>query len=127
RELWCQLFSEPGAGSDLASVSTRATAVEDGWRLDGQKVWTSYAQFADWGVCLARTNPDVPKQQGISYVVIDMRAPGVTVRPLRQITDEAEFNEVFLEDAFVPDDRVIGAVDEGGRIANSTLTHERGV
>jgi alkylation response protein AidB-like acyl-CoA dehydrogenase len=126
-ELWCQLFSEPDAGSDLAGLRTRATRVDGGWRLDGQKVWTSYAQFADWGVCLARTDPDVPKQQGISYFVVDMRDPGVTVQPLRQITDEAEFNEVFLADVFVPDDRVIGSVNEGWRIANSTLTHERGV
>jgi alkylation response protein AidB-like acyl-CoA dehydrogenase len=126
-ELWCQLFSEPDAGSDLAGLRTQARRADGGWLLSGQKVWTSYAQFADWGVCLARTDPDVPKQQGISYFVVDMRDPGVTVRPLRQITDEAEFNEVFLADVFVPDDRVIGPVDEGWRIANSTLTHERGV
>ncbi len=126
-EIWCQLFSEPGAGSDLASVSTRAERVEGGWRLNGQKVWTSYAQFADWGVCLARTNPDVPKQQGISYLVVDMHAEGVTVRPLRQITDESEFNEVFFDDVFVPDEQLIGPEHEGWRIANSTLTHERGV
>jgi alkylation response protein AidB-like acyl-CoA dehydrogenase len=127
RELWCQLFSEPGAGSDLASVSTRATAVEGGWQLNGQKVWTSYAQFADWGVCLARTNPDVPKQQGISFLVVDMRTPGVEVRPLRQITDEAEFNEVFFTDAFVPHEHLIGPEHDGWRVANSTLSHERGI
>jgi alkylation response protein AidB-like acyl-CoA dehydrogenase len=127
RELWCQLFSEPGAGSDLASVSTRAAAVEGGWLLNGQKVWTSYAQFADWGVCLARTNPDVPKQRGISFLVVDMRAPGVEVRPLRQITDEAEFNEVFFTDVFVPHEHLVGLVDEGWRVANSTLSHERGI
>src|SRR5687768_10748025 len=102
RTLWCQLFSEPGAGSDLAAVATRATAVDDGWVLNGQKVWTSYAQFADWGVCMARTNPDVAKQAGISYLVVDMSSAGVEVRPLRQITDEAEFNEVFFSDVFVP-------------------------
>ncbi|HEX6312334.1 MAG TPA: acyl-CoA dehydrogenase family protein [Acidimicrobiia bacterium] len=126
-QLWCQLFSEPGAGSDLASVATRATAVDDGWLLNGQKVWTSYAQFADWGVCLARTNPDVPKQQGISYLVVDMRSPGVEVRPLRQITDEAEFNEVFFSDVFVPREHLVGPEHEGWRVANSTLSHERGI
>jgi alkylation response protein AidB-like acyl-CoA dehydrogenase len=127
RSLWCQLFSEPGAGSDLAAVSTRAVRGDGGWILSGQKVWTSYAQFADWGLCLARTNPDVPKQQGISAFAVDMRAPGVEVRPLRQITDEAEFNEVFFDEVFCPDDQLIGPVDEGWQVANSTLTHERGV
>jgi alkylation response protein AidB-like acyl-CoA dehydrogenase len=126
-ELWCQLFSEPGAGSDLASLATRATKVDGGFLLNGQKVWTSYAQFADWGWCLARTDPDAPKQQGISALVVDMHAPGVDVRPLRQITDESEFNEVFFADVFVPDDRLVGPLHEGWRIANSTLTHERGV
>jgi alkylation response protein AidB-like acyl-CoA dehydrogenase len=126
-ELWCQLFSEPGAGSDLASLSTRATATEGGWRLDGQKVWTSYAQFADWGLCLARTDPDAPKQRGITAFAVDMRAPGVDVRPLRQITDETEFNEVFFTDVFVPDDQVVGPLNEGWQVANSTLSHERGI
>ncbi len=127
REIWCQLFSEPEAGSDLASLRTRATRVDGGWVLNGQKVWTSYAQFADWGACLARTDFDARPQAGITYFVVDMRADGVDVRPLRQITDEREFNEVFLTDVFVPDDRVVGPVNEGWRIANSTLTHERGV
>jgi len=126
-ELWCQLFSEPGAGSDLAAVSTKATATADGWVLDGQKVWTSYAQFADWGLCLARTDPDAPKQQGISAFAVDMRAPGVEVRPLRQITDETEFNEVFFDGVSIPSDRLIGPLHEGWQVANSTLTHERGI
>jgi len=125
-ELWCQLFSEPGAGSDLASVATRATPVEGGWRLNGQKVWTSYAQFADWGICLARTEPDAPKHKGISYLVVDMHDPGVDVRPLMQLTGDAEFNEVFFNDVFVPDDCLIGPRGEGWRVANSTLSHERG-
>jgi alkylation response protein AidB-like acyl-CoA dehydrogenase len=126
-EIWCQLFSEPGAGSDLTSLQTRAQPVDGGYLLNGQKVWTSYAQFATWGWCLARTDPGVPKSKGISALVVDMRAPGVDVRPLRQITDEAEFNEVFFTDVFVPDDQLVGPRDEGWRVANSTLTHERGV
>jgi alkylation response protein AidB-like acyl-CoA dehydrogenase len=126
--LFCQLFSEPGAGSDLASLSTRAVRddASGGWRLSGQKVWTSYAQFADWGLCLARTNPDVKKQAGITAFAVDMRADGVEIRPLQQITGESDFNEVFLDDVFVPDECVIGGVDDGWRVSSSTLTHERG-
>ena len=123
----CQLFSEPDAGSDLTSLRTSATRVDGGWVLNGQKVWTSYAQFADWGICLARTDPEAAKaRDGISFFVVDMRAPGVEVRPLVQLTGEAEFNEVFLADAFVADDQLVGPLHEGWRVANSTLSHERG-
>ena len=124
--IFCQLFSEPDAGSDLTSLRTSAVRADGGWRLNGQKVWTSYAQFADWGICLARSNPDAPKRKGITFFVIDMHAPGVDVRPLVQLTGEAEFNEVFLDDVFVPDDQVIGEIDAGWMVANSTLSHERG-
>ncbi|MFI6174963.1 acyl-CoA dehydrogenase [Nonomuraea sp. NPDC051191] len=123
--VWCQLFSEPGAGSDLAGLSTRATRVEGGWSLNGRKIWTSLAQHAHWGICLARTSPDRPKHEGITYFLVDMSAPGVTVRPLKEINGDEIFNEVFLDDVFVPDDLVVGEVDGGWRVARDTLSHER--
>jgi len=125
-EIWCQLFSEPGAGSDLASVTTRADPVDGGWVLNGQKVWTSYAQFARWGICLARTDLDAPKHAGLSFFVVEMSAPGVDIRPLVQITGDAEFNEVFLSDVFVPDEQLVGGVGHGWAVAGTTLSHERG-
>lgn len=124
--VWCQLFSEPGAGSDLASLRTRAEKVDGGWRLTGQKVWNSVAERADWGICLARTNPDAPKHRGITYFLVDMKnSDGLDVRPLREITGKALFNEVFLDEVFVPDDMVVGEVDDGWRLARTTLANER--
>jgi alkylation response protein AidB-like acyl-CoA dehydrogenase len=123
--LWCQLFSEPGAGSDLASLTTRATRVDGGWSLDGQKVWTSVATRANFGICLARTDPDVPKHRGITYFLVDMTSPGIEVRPLREITGDALFNEVFFDGCFVPDECVVGEVNGGWKLARTTLANER--
>ena len=122
---WCQLFSEPGAGSDLASLSTRAEKVEGGWVINGQKVWTSMAQRADWGILLARSDPDAPKHDGISCFMVDMRTPGIDIRPLRELTGQAMFNEVFFDDVFVPEDCLVGREHDGWRAARTTLANER--
>ncbi|MCV7072428.1 acyl-CoA dehydrogenase [Mycobacterium rufum] len=123
--MWCQLFSEPGAGSDLAALRTKAVRAEGGWKLTGQKVWTSAAQKAHWGVCLARTDPDAPKHKGITYFLIDMKSPGIVIRPLREITGDELFNEVFFDDVFVPDEMVVGGVNDGWKLARTTLANER--
>ncbi len=124
-EIWCQLFSEPSAGSDAAAVKTRATRVDGGWKINGQKVWTSGAHYCKRGLATVRTDFDVPKHQGITMVILDMKAPGVEVRPLRQITGGSEFNEVFFNDVFVPDEDVVGEPNSGWTVARATLGNER--
>jgi 3-oxochol-4-en-24-oyl-CoA dehydrogenase len=123
--IWCQLFSEPGAGSDLAGLSTKATKVDGGWRITGQKIWTTAAQFSQWGALLARTDASAPKHQGISYFLLDMKSEGVEVKPLRELTGGAMFNTVFIDDVFVPDELVLGEVDRGWEVSRNTLTAER--
>jgi alkylation response protein AidB-like acyl-CoA dehydrogenase len=125
-DVWCQLFSEPGAGSDLTALRTVAVRDGDVYRVSGQKVWTSWAQYADFGILIARTDPAASKARGISYMVVDMRAPGVEVRPLRQMTGSSEFNEVFLDDVRVPVANLVGEEGRGWEIAQTTLAHERG-
>jgi alkylation response protein AidB-like acyl-CoA dehydrogenase len=124
-ERWCQLFSEPGAGSDLASLATRAVRDGDDWIVTGQKIWTTWAHTSEWAVLLARTDPDVPKRKGITYFVIELDQPGVEVRNLRHLTGEIDFNEVFLDEARVPDTQRIGEVGDGWRVAGATLASER--
>ncbi|MDO7867086.1 acyl-CoA dehydrogenase [Nocardioides jiangxiensis] len=123
--MWCQLFSEPGSGSDLASLQTKATRVEGGWRINGQKIWTSMAQFADWGILIARSNPTAPKHEGITYFLLDMTKEGVDVRPLREMTGSALFNEVFFDDVFIEDRYVVGQVDDGWKVTRTALASER--
>lgn len=123
-ETWCQLFSEPGAGSDLAALATRAVRDGDSWVVNGQKVWTSSAQHADFGILIARTDPNVPKHQGLSYFIVDMRSPGIDIRPLIQVQGVAHFNEVFLSDVHIPAENLVGDVGEGWKVARTTMRSE---
>jgi alkylation response protein AidB-like acyl-CoA dehydrogenase len=123
--IWCQLFSEPGAGSDLAGLTTKATRADGGWRITGQKIWTTAAQYSQWGALLARTDPNAPKHKGITYFLLDMKSEGVTVKPLRELTGNAMFNTVYIDDVFVPDECVLGEVNRGWEVSRNTLTAER--
>jgi alkylation response protein AidB-like acyl-CoA dehydrogenase len=124
-DIWCQLFSEPASGSDLAALRTKAVREGDSWRINGQKVWTTLAQYADYGILLARTDPSLAKHKGLTMFVVDMKAPGVTVRPLRQMSGSAEFNEVFFDDVIIPDSERLGDVNDGWRVGLTTLMSER--